>query len=186
MDKIKDERFSELETCAICWDPLWNWRRLPCNHRFHETCLTMWIEQDLSCPTCRHRILPQMSHRQRRTQRLSVIGAIMRDIFNLFDRGDVEAPPQRAAENQQATRNMLVRLRQRGVARATSPSFDLSVRVTLGSGRHLMQRAAQPSANETIQVTFLRLLTLLMTSFVLSRLLAHLITSIRLMDDNVN
>ncbi|CDS42576.1 autocrine motility factor receptor [Echinococcus multilocularis] len=146
-----EERLLEPGTCAICWDPLWNWRRLPCNHCFHETCLTMWIEQDLSCPTCRHRILPQMSHRQRRAQRSSVIGAVMRDLFNLFDRGDTEAPPQQAAENQQAIRNVLVRLRQHGVARATGPSFDLSVRVTLGSGRHLMQRAAQPSVNETIQ-----------------------------------
>ncbi|VDK31900.1 unnamed protein product [Taenia asiatica] len=152
VDKFKDERLSEPETCAICWDPMWNWRRLPCNHCFHETCLTMWIEQDLSCPTCRHRILPQMPHRQRRTQRSSVIGAVVRDLFNLFDRGDAEAPPQRATENQQATRNMLVRLRQRGVARATGPSFDLSVRVTLGSGRHQMQRTAQPSANETVQM----------------------------------
>ncbi|KAL5110210.1 E3 ubiquitin-protein ligase AMFR [Taenia crassiceps] len=151
VDKSKDKRPSEPETCAICWDPLWNWRRLPCNHCFHETCLTMWIEQDLSCPTCRHRILPQMSRRQRRTQRSSVIGAVMRDLFNLFDRGDAEALPQQAMENQQATRNMLVRLRQRGLARATGPSFDLSVRVTLGPGRHLMQHAPQPSANETIQ-----------------------------------
>ncbi|VDM16089.1 unnamed protein product [Hydatigera taeniaeformis] len=152
VDKTKDEgQAREPETCAICWDPLWSWRRLPCNHCFHESCLTMWIDQDLSCPTCRHRILPQVSRRQRRTQRPSVIGAVVRDLFSLFDRGDVESPPHRTAENQQAMRNMLVRLRQRGVARATGPSFDFSVRVTLGSGRHLTQHAAQLPANEIAQ-----------------------------------
>lgn len=29
----------------------------PCNHKFHEECLTRWMEVKLECPTCR-KVLP--------------------------------------------------------------------------------------------------------------------------------
>merc|ERR1719209_2609142 len=28
-------------------------RKLPCSHLFHHACLCSWLQQDVSCPTCR-------------------------------------------------------------------------------------------------------------------------------------
>ncbi|KAA0198080.1 putative autocrine motility factor receptor amfr [Fasciolopsis buskii] len=42
-----------LEVCAICWESMRTWRRLPCRHNFHEACLRSWLEQNPTCPTCR-------------------------------------------------------------------------------------------------------------------------------------
>lgn len=43
------------DDCAICWDGMASARKLmPCGHLFHTTCLRSWLEQDTSCPTCRH------------------------------------------------------------------------------------------------------------------------------------
>lgn len=41
------------DSCAICWDKMETARRLPCGHYFHNSCLRSWLEQDISCPTCR-------------------------------------------------------------------------------------------------------------------------------------
>ncbi|KAG8012426.1 E3 ubiquitin-protein ligase AMFR, partial [Nibea albiflora] len=41
------------DDCAICWDVMNSARRLPCGHLFHSPCLCSWLEQDMSCPTCR-------------------------------------------------------------------------------------------------------------------------------------
>jgi len=41
------------DSCAICWDRMETARRLPCGHYFHNSCLRSWLEQDISCPTCR-------------------------------------------------------------------------------------------------------------------------------------
>lgn len=50
----RDELTDENNDCAICWDRMENARRLPCGHFFHTACLRSWLEQDTSCPTCRH------------------------------------------------------------------------------------------------------------------------------------
>lgn len=42
------------DDCAICWDQMNTARKLVCGHLFHATCLRSWLEQDTSCPTCRH------------------------------------------------------------------------------------------------------------------------------------
>ena len=31
------------------------WGTTPCGHRFHAECLQRWLEQDVTCPECRHR-----------------------------------------------------------------------------------------------------------------------------------
>ncbi|KAK8722279.1 hypothetical protein OTU49_012348 [Cherax quadricarinatus] len=46
----------EESTCAICWEHLESGRCLPCSHVFHASCLLAWLHQDLSCPTCRHKL----------------------------------------------------------------------------------------------------------------------------------
>lgn len=119
----------------------------------------MWIEQDASCPTCRRRILPRMSHRQRRTHRATVMGPFLRDLLSLFDRGGSDDRPQQAAENQQAIRNMLVRLRQHRAARGVGPAFDLTVRITFGSNRHMAQISPPSSTNQNHAVNCLLLFT---------------------------
>jgi len=46
--------------CAICWDTLEQARKLPCGHLFHHTCLCSWLQQDISCPTCRRSLSNDM------------------------------------------------------------------------------------------------------------------------------
>ncbi|KAF1760366.1 hypothetical protein GCK72_008615 [Caenorhabditis remanei] len=29
---------------------------MPCNHRFHYFCLTLWLEKEQTCPTCRAKV----------------------------------------------------------------------------------------------------------------------------------
>lgn len=50
----EDELARNNDDCAICWDQMKAARKLPCGHLFHTTCLRSWLEQDTSCPTCRH------------------------------------------------------------------------------------------------------------------------------------
>lgn len=38
--------------CTICLETSTN-IRLPCDHYFHEKCLTKWFEQQPTCPVCR-------------------------------------------------------------------------------------------------------------------------------------
>jgi len=51
----------EEEVCPVCLcayeldDTL---LRLPCDHLFHEACVSRWLQQDSSCPHCRHQLLP--------------------------------------------------------------------------------------------------------------------------------
>jgi transmembrane E3 ubiquitin-protein ligase len=33
--------------------------KTPCNHKFHEECLTQWLDVKLECPTCRA-VLPPL------------------------------------------------------------------------------------------------------------------------------
>lgn len=49
-----EELAQNTDDCAICWDHMNSARKLPCGHFFHTTCLRSWLEQDTSCPTCRH------------------------------------------------------------------------------------------------------------------------------------
>ncbi|XP_042206333.1 E3 ubiquitin-protein ligase AMFR-like isoform X2 [Homarus americanus] len=51
-----DDILAEESTCAICWEHLETGRCLPCSHVFHASCLLAWLHQDLSCPTCRHKL----------------------------------------------------------------------------------------------------------------------------------
>ncbi|KAI2662584.1 E3 ubiquitin-protein ligase AMFR [Labeo rohita] len=48
-----EELASHDDRCAICWEKMYTAYKLPCGHLFHKSCLCSWLEQDLSCPTCR-------------------------------------------------------------------------------------------------------------------------------------
>lgn len=42
--------------CAICLEGMTIAQKLPCNHLFHIRCLGLWLENQLSCPTCRKKL----------------------------------------------------------------------------------------------------------------------------------
>jgi hypothetical protein len=48
------------DNCAICQDPMEIGQTIRmirhCTHRFHQTCIDPWLEQHVTCPTCRHDI----------------------------------------------------------------------------------------------------------------------------------
>lgn len=49
------------ETCSVClcdYDAADVLIRLPCEHLFHEACITRWLRQDSSCPHCRFNLQP--------------------------------------------------------------------------------------------------------------------------------
>ena len=51
------------DNCAICQDPMEIGQTIRmirhCTHRFHQTCIDPWLEQHVTCPTCRHDIREQ-------------------------------------------------------------------------------------------------------------------------------
>ncbi|KAF1892496.1 hypothetical protein Lal_00010962 [Lupinus albus] len=47
---------SEVEDCAVCLESLKDGERLvhlPCEHRFHFSCLKPWLDKNSQCPCCR-------------------------------------------------------------------------------------------------------------------------------------
>ncbi|GBP31942.1 E3 ubiquitin-protein ligase AMFR [Eumeta japonica] len=51
-----EELEAHQDHCAICWDQMESARKLPCQHLFHNSCLSLWLQQDASCPTCRREL----------------------------------------------------------------------------------------------------------------------------------
>eukprot|EP01029_Cantina_marsupialis_P028676 TRINITY_DN777867_c0_g1_i1.p1 TRINITY_DN777867_c0_g1~~TRINITY_DN777867_c0_g1_i1.p1 ORF type:complete len:399 (+),score=81.19 TRINITY_DN777867_c0_g1_i1:157-1353(+) len=52
-------KFSDLEdelNCSICFGMLDNAVITPCGHSFCEECVTQWISENHTCPTCKHTI----------------------------------------------------------------------------------------------------------------------------------
>mmetsp|Transcript_14371 Transcript_14371/g.16061 ORF Transcript_14371/g.16061 Transcript_14371/m.16061 type:complete len:130 (+) Transcript_14371:613-1002(+) len=52
----KIEKMSKLE-CAICLSHLLNPKKrftLGCNHCFHKECINIWLDENRTCPICRH------------------------------------------------------------------------------------------------------------------------------------
>ena len=45
----------ELETCAICYNPLTDVSSeiLECRHQFHTMCISTWLKRANTCPMCR-------------------------------------------------------------------------------------------------------------------------------------
>jgi len=53
------------ELCSVClcdYDDTDVLIRLPCEHLFHEACITRWLRQDSSCPQCRFNLQPPRSN----------------------------------------------------------------------------------------------------------------------------
>jgi len=47
------------ENCPICQDAFGTgdeWLRMPCSHFYHKDCLTPWLAENNTCPTCREEI----------------------------------------------------------------------------------------------------------------------------------
>ena len=49
-------------TCVVCHEPVATGQpcvRLPCDHSFHDPCITAWLRRNNSCPTCRRAAAPR-------------------------------------------------------------------------------------------------------------------------------
>jgi hypothetical protein len=48
------------EECCICLDMANTqaWSILPCGHKFHGTCVSMWLRSNQTCPVCRLSVIP--------------------------------------------------------------------------------------------------------------------------------
>jgi len=60
----KKKKSKNRKQCSICLEHI-NWKKeyqhimiTPCNHFFHESCLTQWMQRRLNCPTCRSQLPP--------------------------------------------------------------------------------------------------------------------------------
>ena len=42
-----------MEECPICYELQPNFTT-PCNHRFHKSCLNLWLKDHYTCPICRN------------------------------------------------------------------------------------------------------------------------------------
>lgn len=46
--------------CSICLETITDDEsKTPCNHHFHRTCITQWLNNHNTCPNCRHRLTPR-------------------------------------------------------------------------------------------------------------------------------
>lgn len=43
----------DTKECYICYEPLNNIKELKCHHKFHVTCISRWLENNITCPICR-------------------------------------------------------------------------------------------------------------------------------------
>ncbi|TGZ70527.1 hypothetical protein CRM22_003152 [Opisthorchis felineus] len=89
ISKTNKEALEEDPTvCAICWEPLVVWRRLPCRHEFHEFCLRNWLEQNSTCPTCRRELgtptVPSQSARSVQQDQVA-LGLLLRNLVRRVD-----------------------------------------------------------------------------------------------------
>lgn len=44
------------QPCSICLDMITAARTLPCLHKFHASCIDLWLQQNATCPVCRKSI----------------------------------------------------------------------------------------------------------------------------------
>lgn len=55
---------SSFARCAICYaavdSALEDYMLTPCDHVFHQGCLTRWMDIKMECPTCRRELPPQL------------------------------------------------------------------------------------------------------------------------------
>merc|ERR1719261_815830 len=60
-DSLRLVTVTEEEVCVVCQEslPLGSKAKvMPCGHKFHDDCLTSWVEKSNSCPVCRYDELP--------------------------------------------------------------------------------------------------------------------------------
>lgn len=57
--KIIDINETNEKECIICFDDYKSDDKiaeLECNHIYHDSCITRWLQKDLSCPICRSQL----------------------------------------------------------------------------------------------------------------------------------
>ncbi|CAH8849663.1 unnamed protein product [Trichobilharzia szidati] len=138
--------------CAICWEIMTNWRRLPCRHDFHEHCLRAWLEQNPSCPTCRHDlgIPPVLLYNHQRTQRTEnvALGMLVRNLFNNIGNEGVANQNRNGINNVQpiVTPNTAIQPNQvSGITRMFATAIGLNLGLSIGAAP-VVAAAAQAAA----------------------------------------
>ena len=56
---IRPGRDGSLPSCPICTETFEAneiAKKLPCQHKFHEACVTPWLKKHCTCPLCRHEL----------------------------------------------------------------------------------------------------------------------------------
>lgn len=76
-----------MDQCSICFDPIdaaeKPTHRLECSHRFHQACITPWLERGGTCPLCRAPLPappPVLTHDDEEAVRGAVALAPPRDV----------------------------------------------------------------------------------------------------------
>ena len=62
---LSDVGLDDDECCPIClleYEQGDELRLLPCNHEFHKECIDSWLENNTSCPACRHSLSNTVPH----------------------------------------------------------------------------------------------------------------------------
>ena len=54
---FKKDILNKDNECSICLKKFKNDNiTLPCNHNYHEKCITLWLNEKMNCPLCRTNI----------------------------------------------------------------------------------------------------------------------------------
>ncbi|CAH8528057.1 unnamed protein product [Heterobilharzia americana] len=138
--------------CAICWDIMTSWRRLPCRHDFHEHCLRAWLEQNPSCPTCRCDlgIPPVLLYNHNRTQRTenAALGMLVRNLFNNIGNDGAVDQNRNGANNVQplvAPHTAIQPNQLSGISRMFATAIGLNLGLSIGAAP-VVAGAAQAAA----------------------------------------
>mmetsp|Transcript_44396 Transcript_44396/g.88740 ORF Transcript_44396/g.88740 Transcript_44396/m.88740 type:complete len:391 (-) Transcript_44396:459-1631(-) len=73
---------SECTECIICLQEMGEegTTTLDCEHRFHEECVTEWLDKDGRCPVCRHQVRPVNTARLDNNERMTMNMAGLRSL----------------------------------------------------------------------------------------------------------
>lgn len=61
-EQVTEEQAAANTACSVCWENFQlgeTTSRLECEHVFHQSCITPWLQLHATCPICRRSLLPQ-------------------------------------------------------------------------------------------------------------------------------